>query len=49
LYKVNCLAGLASPGRNLRFTAAQLKQAGIKLLAERINVFSIWGFYLNWT
>jgi hydroxypyruvate isomerase len=47
LDKVNRLASLASPGRNLRFAAAQLKQTGIKLLAERINGFSIWDFYLN--
>ncbi|MCK7473152.1 MAG: TIM barrel protein [Rhodopseudomonas palustris] len=34
---------------NLRFAAAKLKKAGIRLLIEPINTFDIPGFYLNRT
>ncbi len=34
---------------NLRFAAAELKKAGIRLLIEPINTFDIPGFYLNGT
>jgi hydroxypyruvate isomerase len=34
---------------NLRFAAAKLKEAGIRLLIEPINTFDIPGFYLNRT
>lgn len=58
--QVNCLAGIAPAGVsaevlretfvvNLRFAAAQLKEAGIRLLIEPINTFDIPGFYLNRT
>ena len=58
--QVNCLAGKAPPGiaddlllstftDNLRYAAAALKQAGIRLLIEPINTFDIPGFYLNRT
>jgi len=58
--QVNCLAGIAPAGvsaevlretfvANLRFAAAQLKEAGIRLLIEPINTFDIPGFYLNRT
>jgi len=58
--QINCLAGKALAGAsseqlretfvaNLRFAAAELKQAGIKLLIEPINHFDIPGFYLNTT
>lgn len=58
--QVNCLAGIAPAGvsaevlrqtfvANLRFAAAQLKEAGIRLLIEPINSFDIPGFYLNRT
>lgn len=58
--QINCLAGKAPAGvspeqlrdtfvANLRFAAAELKQAGIKLLIEPINHFDIPGFYLNTT
>jgi hydroxypyruvate isomerase len=58
--QVNCLAGKAPTGigadqlhetfvGNLRFAAAELKKAGIKLLIEPINHFDIPGFYLNTT
>jgi hydroxypyruvate isomerase len=58
--QVNCLAGNAPAGvsaevlretfvANLRFAAAQLKEAGIRLLIEPINTFDIPGFYLNRT
>jgi hydroxypyruvate isomerase len=58
--QVNCLAGKAPAGisaaqlretfvNNLRFAAAELKKAGIKLLIEPINSFDIPGFYLNTT
>ena len=56
--QINCLAGKASAGvsdavlrktfvENLRFAAAALKEAGIKLLIEPINFYDIPGFYLN--
>lgn len=55
--QLNCLAGKAPEGvgeralretfvGNLRFAAAELKKAGIKLLIEPINTFDIPGFYL---
>lgn len=58
--QLNCLAGKAPPGvaeevlrqtfvGNLRFAAAELKQAGLRLLIEPINSFDIPGFYLNRT
>lgn len=58
--QVNCLAGIAPAGvpaeklratfvENLRYAAAQLEAAGIKLLIEPINTFDIPGFYLNRT
>lgn len=58
--QVNCLAGIAPAGvsaaalretfvANLRFAAAQLQEAGIRLLIEPINTFDIPGFYLNRT
>jgi hydroxypyruvate isomerase len=57
---LNCLAGQAPTGAdpaalratflaNLRHAAAELKQAGLKLLIEPINSFDIPGFYLNYT
>ena len=58
--QLNCLAGKA-PARvaddvlrqtfvdNLRFAAAELKKAKLKLLIEPINTFDIPGFYLNRT
>lgn len=58
--QVNCLAGIAPQGvapekvrqtfiDNLKFAAAELKKAGIKLLIEPINTIDIPGFYLNRT
>ncbi len=58
--QLNCLAGKAPAGvpdavlratfiDNLRYAAAQLKAAGLKLLIEPINTFDIPGFYLNRT
>lgn len=58
--QLNCLAGLAPAGvaedtlrttfvHNLRFAAAQLERAGLRLLIEPINTFDIPGFYLNRT
>jgi hydroxypyruvate isomerase len=58
--QVNCLAGKVPPNvgedvmrrsfvDNLRFAAAELKGAGLKLLIEPINTFDIPGFYLNRT
>jgi hydroxypyruvate isomerase len=58
--QVNCLAGIAPAGvdaerlqttliDNLRFAAARLRAAGIKLLIEPINTYDIPGFYLNRT
>jgi hydroxypyruvate isomerase len=56
--QLNCLAGIAPPGadpdavratfvNNLKFAAAQLNAAGIRLLIEPCNTQDIPGFYLN--
>jgi len=58
--QLNCLAGKAPAGvndavlrstfvNNLKFAAAELKGAGLRLLIEPINHFDIPGFYLNTT
>ena len=58
--QMNCLAGKAPAGvadavlretfvGNLRYAAAELKKAGLKLLMEPINTYDIPGFYLNRT
>ena len=58
--QLNCLAGKAPTGvaeaqlrktfvANLKFAAAQLHKAGLRLLIEPINTFDIPGFYLNRT
>ena len=58
--QLNCLAGKAPEGvaddvlrqtfvENLRFAAAALKMAKLRLLIEPINPFDIPGFYLNRT
>ena len=58
--QLNCLAGKALAGvpeaalretlvANLRFAAAALKAAGLRLLVEPINTFDIPGFYVNRT
>ena len=58
--QLNCLAGIAPAGvgdavlrktliGNLRYAAAELKQAGLRLLIEPINTFDIPGFYVNRT
>jgi hydroxypyruvate isomerase len=58
--QLNCLAGKAPAGvagellrstfvDNLRYAAAALKTAGLRLLIEPINTFDIPGFYLNRT
>ena len=58
--QLNCLAGKAPAGvtedvlratfvENLRYAAAELKKAGLRLLIEPINTFDIPGFYLNRT
>ena len=58
--QLNCLAGKAPSGvdaaalrrtlvDNLRFAAAALQRAGLKLLIEPINTYDIPGFYLNRT
>lgn len=58
--QLNCLAGKAPAGvpdavlrqtlvENLRFAAAELKKAGLKLLIEAINTYDIPGFYLHGT
>ena len=58
--QLNCLAGKAPADvadavlrktlvENLRFAAAALKDAGLRLLIEPINTFDIPGFYLNRT
>lgn len=58
--QLNCLAGKAPAGlpedvlratfvENLRYAAAELKKAGLRLLIEPINTFDIPGFYLNHT
>lgn len=58
--QVNCLAGIQPVGvsddqarqtlvENLRFAADRLKAAGIRLIAEPINIRDIPGFFLNRT
>jgi hydroxypyruvate isomerase len=58
--QLNCLAGKARAGvadealrrtlvDNLRYAAAELKKANLKLLVEPINTFDIPGFYLSRT
>ena len=58
--QLNCLAGKVPPGfdpqrikntfiSNLKFAAAELKKANLKLLIEPINTFDIPGFYLSGT
>jgi hydroxypyruvate isomerase len=58
--QLNCLAGKAPAGvddaalretfvGNLRYAAAELQRANIRLLIEPINTFDIPGFYLNRT
>lgn len=58
--QLNCLAGIAPKGiaddvlrqtlvGNLRFAAAELGRAGLRLLIEPINTFDIPNFYLNRT
>ena len=58
--QLNCLAGKAPAGvpdavlrqtlvENLRFAAAELKKAGLKLLIEAINTYDIPSFYLHGT
>ena len=58
--QLNCLLGKAPAGvsadvlrqtvvSNLRFAAAELKLAGLRLLIEPINTFDIPGFYLSGT
>jgi hydroxypyruvate isomerase len=58
--QLNCLAGKAPAGvpehalreafvDNLRYAAAELKKANLKLLIEPINTYDIPGFYLNRT
>jgi hydroxypyruvate isomerase len=56
--QLNCMAGKVPPGvdeatvrktfvDNLRFAAAALKEAGIRLLVEPINNYDVPGFWLN--
>jgi hydroxypyruvate isomerase len=58
--QLNCLAGIAPPGSvpeelgrtlvsNLKFAAAELQRAGVKLLIEPINTYDIPGFFLTGT
>ena len=58
--QLNCLVGIVPPGvslaaahdtlvENLKFAAAALKEAGIRLLIEPINTFDIPGFFLSRT
>ncbi len=58
--KINCLSGIPPEGAdadelratlvsNLGFAAAQLGEAGIRLLVEPINTRDIPGFYLNYS
>lgn len=60
VHQLNCLAGKAPAGvaedtlrhtfvENLRFAAAELKAADLRLLIEPVNTFDIPGFYLNRT
>ena len=56
--QLNCLAGKAPAGvadavvrqtfvDNLKFAAAMLKEAGLKLLIEPVNTYDVPGFWLN--
>ena len=58
--QLNCLCGIAPPGfdevemrrtviNNLRYAAAALGKAGLKLLVEPINNYDVPGFWLNGT
>ena len=58
--RLNCLAGKTPAGaadavlrktlvENLRYAAAELKTAGVKLVIEPINTFDMPGFYLHGT
>lgn len=58
--QINCLAGIAPAGvdrdvlenifvENLKYAAPRLKDAGVKLLIEPINLLDIPGFFLNTT
>lgn len=58
--QLNCLVGIVPPGvppalaqetvvSNLRYAAAALKEAGVRLLIEPINTFDIPGFFLTGT
>ncbi len=58
--QLNCLCGIAPPGadevemrctviNNLRYAAAALGKAGLKLLVEPINNYDVPGFWLNST
>lgn len=58
--QLNCLAGKAPAGvderllrttfvANLKYAAAELKKAGLRLLVEPINTYDIPGFYLSRT
>jgi hydroxypyruvate isomerase len=58
--QLNCLAGKAPAGasdavlrqtlvNNLRYAAAEFKQAGLRLLVEPINTFDIPGFFVSRT
>ncbi len=60
VHQLNCLAGKTPAGvesallrqtfvSNLRYAAAELGAAGLKLLIEPINTYDIPGFYLNHT
>ena len=60
VHQLNCLAGKAPVGidpkllhatlvENLRYAAAELKKANLRLLIEPINTFDIPGFFLNTT
>ena len=60
VHQLNCLAGKSPEGidtellrntliANLKYAAAELKKANIKLLIEPINTFDIPGFYLSKT
>jgi hydroxypyruvate isomerase len=60
VHQLNCLAGKTPVGvdpkllhatlvENLRYAAAELKKANLRLLIEPINTFDIPGFFLNTT
>jgi len=60
VHQLNCLAGKAPAGvdpkvlhstfiDNLRYAAAELKKANLRLLIEPINTYDIPGFFLNTT